>query len=113
MQRQTQRIHQRAKTGAIDEHETGIADVGFKHVLLDELDALVNIDFETRTVKDALTSLDIIRLGTSGSVSEEIEVDSIIISETAIGLDGLLRTRGAAAGPLWASSHICVTKPLS
>lgn len=59
-------------------------------IVLNELDALVNIDFATRTVKDELTSLDIIRVGTSGSVSEEIEVDSILISEHAIGMDGLL-----------------------
>lgn len=59
-------------------------------IVLNELDALVNIDFATRTIKQELTSLDIIRLGTSGSVSGETPVDTILISEIAIGLDGLL-----------------------
>jgi uridine phosphorylase len=59
-------------------------------IVMNELDALFNIDLKTRTVKDELTSLNIIRLGTSGSVNEEIDLDSIIMSEFAIGLDGLL-----------------------
>jgi uridine phosphorylase len=59
-------------------------------IVMNEIDALVNIDFKTRTVKDELTSLDVFRLGTSGSVSEEIDVDSVVMSEIAIGMDGLL-----------------------
>lgn len=59
-------------------------------IVMNELDALVNIDFNTRQVKDELTSLNIIRLGTSGSVHEGIDVDSIIITEVAIGMEGLL-----------------------
>lgn len=59
-------------------------------IFMNELDALVNIDFATRQPKSVLSSLQIIRLGTSGSVSEEVEIDSILISETAIGMDGLL-----------------------
>ncbi len=59
-------------------------------IFMNELDALVNIDFATRQQKSELSSLQIIRLGTSGSVSEEVEIDSILISETSIGMDGLL-----------------------
>ncbi len=59
-------------------------------IVFNELDALVNIDFETRTVKDSLTQLDIIRVGTSGAVDESIAVDTVLISETAIGMDGLM-----------------------
>ncbi|HKL36637.1 MAG TPA: nucleoside phosphorylase [Salegentibacter sp.] len=59
-------------------------------IVLNELDALVNIDFETREIKKEITSLDIIRIGTSGSIQEEIPVDSFLISESAIGFDGLL-----------------------
>jgi len=59
-------------------------------IVFNELDALVNIDFETRTVKDSLTQLDIIRVGTSGSVHESIDVDTVLISESAIGMDGLM-----------------------
>jgi uridine phosphorylase len=59
-------------------------------IVLNELDALVNIDFETRTIKKELTSLDIIRIGTSGSIQKEITIDSFLVSETAIGFDSLL-----------------------
>ena len=59
-------------------------------IVLNELDALVNIDLETRTVKDTHTSLDIIRIGTSGAIQEDIPVDSFLLSDMAIGLDALL-----------------------
>lgn len=59
-------------------------------IVLNELDALMNIDFATRQVKEVQTPLNIIRVGTSGSVTEEVAVDSILISEIAIGMDGLL-----------------------
>lgn len=59
-------------------------------IVLNELDALINIDFETRKIKSQFSSLDIIRIGTSGSVSEDIDIDTILVSETAIGMDGLL-----------------------
>jgi uridine phosphorylase len=59
-------------------------------IVFNELDALVNIDFNTRMVKEELTSLKIIRIGTSGCLQKDIPVDSILISEYAIGLDGLM-----------------------
>lgn len=59
-------------------------------ILLTELDALVNIDLETRTIKKNLTSLKMIRLGTSGSLRPEIEVGTILISDFAVGLDNLM-----------------------
>jgi len=59
-------------------------------IVLNELDALVNIDFETRTIKEALTSLNIIRMGTSGSLQESIPVDSFVASTHGLGLDNLL-----------------------
>lgn len=59
-------------------------------IVLTELDALVNIDFNTRKPKEHLTSLQIVRIGTSGSVQEDIPIDSLLISEMAIGMDGLL-----------------------
>lgn len=59
-------------------------------IVLNELDALVNIDFETRELKEEITSLNIIRIGTSGSIQKEVPVDSFLISESAIGFDGLL-----------------------
>lgn len=59
-------------------------------IVLNELDALVNVDFQRRTVKENLTSLDLIRLGTSGSLSAEIPVDSLVSSAFGAGLDNLL-----------------------
>lgn len=59
-------------------------------IVLNELDALVNIDFETREIKKDHTRLDIIRIGTSGSIQEDIPVDSILISHMAVGFDSLL-----------------------
>jgi len=59
-------------------------------IVFNELDALVNIDFKTRTINPALRSLDIIRIGTSGAVQKDIEVDSLLLSSAAIGLDPLM-----------------------
>lgn len=61
-------------------------------IVLNELDALVNIDFETRTIKENLTSLNIIRIGTSGSLQADIPCDSFVMSKYAIGLDNMLRS---------------------
>lgn len=59
-------------------------------IVFNELDALVNIDFSTRKPKERLTSLDIIRIGTSGAIQKDIPVDALLISEKALGFDGLL-----------------------
>lgn len=61
-------------------------------IVLNELDALVNIDLETRQPKQQLTSLNIIRIGTSGSLHADIPVDSIVMSVYALGLDNMLRS---------------------
>jgi uridine phosphorylase len=60
-------------------------------IVFNELDALVNIDFSTRMVKPTLKSLNIIRIGTSGAVQEDIPVGSIMVSEFGIGLDSLMQ----------------------
>lgn len=59
-------------------------------IIFNELDALVNIDLETREIKKKLTTLDIIRIGTSGSIQKNIPIDSFLISEYAVGFDSLL-----------------------
>ena len=59
-------------------------------IVLNELDALVNIDFESRLIKDNLTALKIIRLGTAGSLQKDIPVDSFVASTYGLGLDNLL-----------------------
>lgn len=59
-------------------------------IVLNELDALVNIDFTTRKIKEKKTCLDLIRVGTSGSIQKEIPVDSIVVSTLGVGFDNLL-----------------------
>jgi uridine phosphorylase len=59
-------------------------------IVFNELDALANIDFQTRTVKNDIRQLTIIRLGTSGAVNEDIPLDSIVLSEAGIGTDSLM-----------------------
>ncbi len=59
-------------------------------IVLNELDALVNIDLKNKTIKEKHTSLTIVRLGTSGAVQKEIPVDSFVMSKYGLGLDGLM-----------------------
>lgn len=59
-------------------------------IVLNELDAAVNIDLNTRTEKPNKRSLNIIRLGTSGSLQADIPVNGLVVSEYGLGLDGLL-----------------------
>ncbi|PWA09003.1 nucleoside phosphorylase [Flavobacterium laiguense] len=61
-------------------------------IVINELDALVNIDLETRKPKEKLTSLNIIRIGTSGSLHADIPVDSFVLSKFGLGLDNMLRS---------------------
>jgi uridine phosphorylase len=61
-------------------------------IVMNELDALINIDLETRLPKSELTSLNIIRIGTSGSLHADIPVDSFVMSEYALGMDNMLRS---------------------
>jgi uridine phosphorylase len=59
-------------------------------IVLNELDALVNIDLETRTIKENLTPLNIIRVGTSGALQMDVPVDSFVVSTHGLGIDNLL-----------------------
>ena len=59
-------------------------------IAINELDALVNIDLNTREIKSTTTSLNLIRIGTSGSLQPEIPVDSFIASTHGLGIDNLL-----------------------
>lgn len=59
-------------------------------ILMTELDALVNVDFETREVTSQKTSLQIIRIGTSGSMQADIPVGSHLASSIGIGMDTLM-----------------------
>ena len=59
-------------------------------IVFNELDALVNIDFNTREVKNKLTSLNIIRVGTSGAVQPDIPMGTILASSHGLGMDALM-----------------------
>jgi len=59
-------------------------------IVINELDALANINFKTRLVNEELKSLNIIRIGTSGSIREDIPVGSILASTHGLGLDALM-----------------------
>ena len=60
-------------------------------IIMNELDALVNIDFETRQIKSKLTSLNIVRLGTSGAIQADIPLNIPAVSTHGLGMDGLLK----------------------
>jgi uridine phosphorylase len=59
-------------------------------IVYNEIDSLVNIDLEKRVIKDKIRSVNLIRIGTSGALQEEIPVDSFVFSQYGLGLDGLL-----------------------
>lgn len=59
-------------------------------IVMNELDALANIDFKTRSIKPQTKSLNIIRLGTCGALQTDTPVDSMIVSSYAIGIDNLM-----------------------
>lgn len=61
-------------------------------IVMNELDALVNIDLETRTVKKEHTPLNIVRIGTSGSLQSDIPVDSFVLAKYGLGFDGMLHS---------------------
>lgn len=60
-------------------------------IVLNELDALVNVDLHSKMVKEDLTSLNIVRIGTSGALQADVEVDSVLVSSFGLGLDGLMQ----------------------
>ena len=63
-------------------------------IVMNELDALANIDFKTRYAKNQKISLELIRIGTSGSIQNDIPVDSFLVSKAAIGFDNLAQFYG-------------------
>lgn len=68
---------------------TGIG-IGNIDISVTELDALANVDFETRQVKPELKQLTLVRLGTSGAIQPDIQVGQVVFSRTSVGFDGLL-----------------------
>ena len=81
-------------TGLIGKKRLSVTSTGIGtdniDIVLNELDALVNIDFTTREVKQTFSALNIMRIGTSGALQPEIPVDSFIASTHGLGIDNLL-----------------------
>ncbi|MBK9337139.1 MAG: nucleoside phosphorylase [Lewinellaceae bacterium] len=92
------RVHKRefvTHTGRIGEQRLTVLSSGIGpdniDIVVNELDALFNIDFQTRKPKPSPTPLTFIRLGTAGGLQAEVPVDSLVASTGGIGLDGLLQ----------------------
>lgn len=92
-------------------------------IVINELDALANIDFKTREVRDNLRSLTLVRIGTSGALQPEIKLGTPVIAEKSIGFDGVLNyysgrdevadldfqrafTEQTDWNPLWATPYV-------
>ncbi len=81
-------------TGRIGERSVSAMSTGMGtdnvEIFMNELDALVNVDLKTRSVKEDLSKLQIVRLGTSGAIQPDISIGSFLISEKAIGIDTMM-----------------------
>jgi uridine phosphorylase len=81
-------------TGRLGKHRLTVISSGIGteniDILINELDALANIDFASRTIKDTHQTLEFIRIGTSGALHEEIPVGAFVASAYGVGLDNLM-----------------------
>ncbi|MGC6430869.1 MAG: nucleoside phosphorylase [Jejuia sp.] len=91
---QTQKREFKTHTGKLNGKKLSVISTGIGtdniDIVLNELDALVNIDFETKTIKKDLKSLDIIRIGTSGALQPNVPIDSFLISTHGLDVNGML-----------------------
>ncbi len=91
---ETQKREFRTITGTLNKKRFMVISTGIGpdniDIVVNELDALVNIDLKTRTPKKEHTALNIVRIGTSGSLQEDIPVDGFVLAKYGIGFDGLL-----------------------
>jgi uridine phosphorylase len=92
----TQKREFKTTTGTLKNKRITVISTGIGpdniDIVLNELDALVNIDLTTRTPKEKLVALNIIRVGTSGSLQKDIPIDSIVLSSHGLDLNGLLHS---------------------
>ena len=88
----------RTVTGSFEGTEVTIISSGIGtdniDILVNELDALANIDLATGNIKEDLTPLTFIRLGTSGGLRSDVPAGSCVLADTAVGFDGLLHFYG-------------------
>lgn len=82
-------------TGSYKNHRFTVISTGIGpdniDIVVNELDALANIDLKTKSLQAVPRRLNIVRIGTSGSVQADIPVNTFVISEKSIGCDGVLR----------------------
>lgn len=90
----TQKREFKTHTGTLKGHRISVISTGIGpdniDIVLNELDALFNIDLKTKAIKKELTSLNIIRIGTSGSLQKDIPIDSFLLSTHSLDLNGML-----------------------
>ncbi|PHR72202.1 MAG: phosphorylase [Lutibacter sp.] len=93
---ETQKREFKTQTGTYNGKRLTVISTGIGpdniDIVLNELDALVNIDLKSRTVKKDIKSLNIVRIGTSGSLQSDIPVDTFVMGKYGLGLDGLLHS---------------------
>ena len=81
-------------TGTLNGQRISVVSTGIGtdniDIVLNEIDALFNIDFDSRTIKEKITRLNFIRIGTSGAIQADIPLDAFVLSELAIGFDNVL-----------------------
>lgn len=91
---ETQKREFKTQTGTYKNKRITVISTGIGadniDIVLNELDALVNIDLKTRTIKEKLSSLNIIRIGTSGSLQKDIPIDSFLLSTHGLDINGML-----------------------
>uniref|UniRef100_UPI0040488B49 nucleoside phosphorylase n=1 Tax=Polaribacter sp. TaxID=1920175 RepID=UPI0040488B49 len=92
----TQKREFKTTTGTLGNQRITVISTGIGpdniDIVLNELDALVNIDLKTKTPKKVLKQLDIVRIGTSGSLQTEIPVDSFLMSSYGLDINGMLHS---------------------
>jgi uridine phosphorylase len=92
----TQKREFKTQTGTLNGKRITVMSTGIGpdniDIVMNELDALVNIDLATRKPKENLTSLNIIRIGTSGSLHADIPCDSFVMAKFGLGLDNMMRS---------------------
>ena len=92
----TQKREFKTTTGSYKNKRISVISTGIGtdniDIVLNELDALVNIDLYTRKIKEHLTQLSIVRIGTSGSLQATIPVDSFVLSSHGLDMTGLLHS---------------------
>src|SRR5690606_12157851 len=88
-------------TGSLGSNRISVISTGIGtdniDIVLNELDALANFDFGSRRPKNEKIRLSIVRIGTSGSIQAHVPVDSFVLGNSALGLDGLLHFYSSAA----------------